>query len=126
VDTLANALNSIKVAEHAGRAEARISPASKLVRETLEILKTEGYLADYSTTTQPGSEARVKLAGKINDCGAIKPRFYVRNNEWEKHEQRYLPSKDVGLLIVTTSKGVMTHKKAKELGTGGKLLAFVY
>ena len=127
MDTLANALNSIKVAENGGRAEARIAPASKLVRETLSIIKAEGYVSEYEFIDDGKSgEFRVKLAGKINNCGAVKPRFYVRKDEWEKHEQRYLPGRSIGILVVTTSKGVMTHKKAKELEIGGKLLAFVY
>jgi len=64
--------------------------------------------------------------GRINDCGVIKPRFPVKKNEFEKWEKRYLPSPDVGLLVISTSKGVMTHREAKELGIGGVLLAYVY
>ncbi|MCD6456656.1 MAG: 30S ribosomal protein S8, partial [Methanophagales archaeon] len=41
-------------------------------------------------------------------------------------EKRFLPARKFGLLIVTTSKGVMAHEKAIEAGVGGQLLAFVY
>jgi small subunit ribosomal protein S8 len=39
---------------------------------------------------------------------------------------RYLPAKEFGILIMTTPKGVMTHKQAKEENIGGILLAYVY
>ncbi|HOQ26583.1 MAG TPA: 30S ribosomal protein S8, partial [Methanomassiliicoccaceae archaeon] len=37
-----------------------------------------------------------------------------------------LPAQDFGVLILTTTAGVISHAKAKELGIGGKLLAYVY
>jgi small subunit ribosomal protein S8 len=46
--------------------------------------------------------------------------------EFEQWEKRTLPSREVGLLVVSTSKGVLSHKEAKEKNIGGKLLAFVY
>jgi small subunit ribosomal protein S8 len=64
--------------------------------------------------------------GRINNCGVIKPRYSVKKNDLEKFEARYLPAQDFGVLILTTTKGVVSHVKAKELGIGGKLLAFVY
>ena len=44
----------------------------------------------------------------------------------EKVEARFLPAQDFGLLIMTTTAGVITQERAKELGIGGKLLAYVY
>ncbi len=44
----------------------------------------------------------------------------------EQFEARFLPAQDFGVLIVSTTEGVISHVKAKELGVGGKLLAFVY
>jgi small subunit ribosomal protein S8 len=50
----------------------------------------------------------------------------VQKTELEKWESRYLPAQDFGVLILTTTAGVVSHMKAKELGVGGKLLAYVY
>ena len=50
----------------------------------------------------------------------VDPRLY------EKVEKQYLPAKEFGVIIVTTSKGIMTLSQAKELGIGGKLLAYCY
>ncbi len=70
--------------------------------------------------------SRSTLAGQINDCGVIKPRYSVKTDDLEKFEARYLPAQDFGVLILTTTKGVLTHTQAKNGGVGGKLLAFVY
>ena len=69
---------------------------------------------------------RNELKGNINKCGVIKPRHAVKKDEFEKFEKRYLPAKNFGILIVTTPKGIMTHYEAKELGIGGRLLAYMY
>jgi small subunit ribosomal protein S8 len=47
-------------------------------------------------------------------------------NEFELWEKKFLPSREVGILVVSTSRGVLSHREAKEKGIGGKLLAFVY
>ena len=73
-----------------------------------------------------GGIFNISLNGRINGCGAIKPRFSVKLKEMERHEARYLPAKDFGILILTTPYGVMNNDAAKEASTGGKLLAYVY
>ncbi len=70
-----------------------------------------------------GVEDYSKLA---NECKAIKPRYAVKKNRFEVYEKRYLPARDVGILIVSTPAGLLTHKQAKEKGIGGRLVAFVY
>ena len=129
MNTLADALNSVKVAEKNGRPIAKIRRPSKLAKEILAIFKDSTYIADFQEMQSFDTnklELEVKLNGTINDCGAISPNYPVNKDNWEKYEERYLPGKGVGLLVVTTSKGVMTHLKAKEAGIGGSLLAFVY
>jgi small subunit ribosomal protein S8 len=69
---------------------------------------------------------RVKLLGRINRCGVIKPRFATKAIELEKWEKRYLPARNFGVLILSTSKGVMAHSDARAQSIGGQLLAYVY
>ena len=73
-----------------------------------------------------GNLYRVALVGSINSCGVIKPRFAVKRTELEKWEARYLPAQDFGVLILTTTEGVISQTKAKQIGVGGKLIAYVY
>jgi small subunit ribosomal protein S8 len=42
---------------------------------------------------------------------------------WEK---QYLPGKNFGLLMLSTSRGVISHVKAREEGVGGELIGYVY
>ncbi|MBI5225144.1 30S ribosomal protein S8 [Candidatus Micrarchaeota archaeon] len=127
VDTLADALNQIFVSETKGRATCQIGKGSKLLSQVLGIFKTEGYIEEYSANDEGLSGAMtVKLLGKVNKCKAIKPRFSVKAGEWEKWEGRFLPARGLGVLVVSTSSGMMTHTKAKELKIGGRLIALVY
>ena len=125
-DSLSDALVLIKNADHVGK-ETAIIPASRLIGEVLKLLTEKGYLNNYEYRENgKGGEFDISLNGKINGCGAIKPRFSVKLRDMERHEARYLPAKDFGLLILTTPYGVMNNDQAKEALTGGKLLAYVY
>ncbi|RZN37752.1 MAG: 30S ribosomal protein S8 [Methanophagales archaeon ANME-1-THS] len=126
-DPLADALSHIKNTERVGKMDCTLKPASKLMGNVLSVLKEGGYIAEFEFV-EDGKAGffKVRLAGKINDCNAIKPRFYVRAKDYESWEKRLLPAQGFGMLIVTTSKGVMSHKRAIEQGVGGQLLAFVY
>lgn len=64
--------------------------------------------------------------GKLHECKAIKPRFVVRKKFYSKYMQRYLPSRNVGILIVSTNQGLMTHREAIEKGLGGVLIAYCF
>ncbi|MEM5829634.1 MAG: 30S ribosomal protein S8 [Candidatus Aenigmatarchaeota archaeon] len=125
-DNLADALVAIKNAERVGKKECVI-PASKLIKAVLNILREKNYIGSFEFIDDGKSgKFRVELKGKIIDCNAIKPRFSVRVDEFEKFEKRFLPARDMGMLIVSTPKGVVDHKKAKEMRSGGKLLAYCY
>lgn len=126
-DTLANSLNSLKVSEMKGLQSVRLKPASKMLREVLLIFQRTGYVGEFEFVDDAKSgEFVVKLTGRINACGVVKPRFPVSAATWERFEQRYLPAKNVGFLVVSTSKGLMTHNEAKEKNVGGRLICFVY
>lgn len=126
-DTLARALSAMRNAEIKGKAEILLAPSSKVILKVMEILKTEGYIADYSfEDNKKGGVVKVTLAGKINNIGTIKPRYPITILDFEKFEQRYLPAKDFGRIVISTSKGCMTHIQAKEKKLGGVLLAYVY
>lgn len=126
-DPLANAFSKILNAEKIGKTTCKIKPISKVLKEILELLKTHMYVGDFKVVEDgKGSYIQVNLLGKINKCGAIKPRYPLKLLEYEKFEKRYLPAKDYGVIFISTSKGIMSHTEAKEKGIGGKLLAYVY
>lgn len=125
-DLLNDALVTIKNATYTGKQECEVK-ASKLIGRVLEVMRENGYIAEFEyIADQRGGIFKIKLSGAINNCGVIKPRFAVKKTNFEKFESRYLPGQDFGALILTTTQGVLAHSKAKELGIGGKLLAYVY
>lgn len=126
-DTLAAALSSILNAEIAKKPECYVKPASKIVKAVLNIMNSHYYIGDFEEIKDGrGNIIRINLLGKINRCGVIKPRYAVKNNEFEKFEKRYLPAKNFGILIVSTTEGLMTHVEAKKRGIGGRLIAYCY
>lgn len=127
MDPLADALTNIRNNELQGNATATIRPASKLIGHVLSVMQKENYIGNFELVDDGKAGIfNVELEGNINKCGVIKPRHAVKKDEFEKFEKRYLPAKNFGILIVTTPKGIMTHYEAKELGIGGRLLAYMY
>ncbi len=126
-DPIADALSSIRNAERSGLAECEVEPASKLLGNVLEVMQEAGYIGPYEfLDDHRAGSFRVELLGNVNDCGVIKPRFSVKTDDIERWEARYLPGRDFGKLIMTTTQGVVGHNEAKQMGVGGKLLAYVY
>ena len=127
MDTLTNGLITIKNNEMRNKRECIISPASKLLGRVLRIMQLNGYIGEFEFIDDGRSgKFKVQLLGRINKCGAIKPRFAVGVDEFENWEKKFLPSRDVGIIVLSTSKGVIAHREAEEKNMGGRLLAFVY
>ena len=126
-DPLSNALSKISTSEKIGRVKCTIKPVSNVIKNILHLMQDKGYIGEFNGFEDGrGGYIEVNLLGRINKCGAIKPKYPVKRNEFEKFEQRYLPAKDFGIIFVSTSKGIMTHADAKKNKLGGILLAFVY
>ena len=125
-DLLSDALSAIKNGDNAGKSFT-IVPASKLVKNVLLILQKHKYIGDFEyIDDNKGGMFKIQLIGKVNDCRAIRPRFYSKVEDYEKFEKRFLPAAGLGFIIVSTSKGLMLHSEAKENNLGGTLLAFIY
>ncbi|MFW5990619.1 MAG: 30S ribosomal protein S8 [Nanoarchaeota archaeon] len=124
---LAAVLSHILNCERVGKSEATVRPASNMIKGVLDILQDEQMIGEAELIEDGrGDMLKVNLLGHINKCGVITPRFAVRKDNFEKYEKKYLPSRDFGVIIVLTSQGMMTHRKAKEKGIGGRLLAYCY
>jgi small subunit ribosomal protein S8 len=127
LNTVADAMSTLKNAADTGRAECVVQPAGNLIGELLRVMKEAGYIREYTLVVDGrGDLFKVTMSGLINKCGAISPRYSVKLADMESWEQQYLPSKSIGMLMVSTSKGVMSHHEARQLGIGGELLGYVY
>ncbi len=127
MDPLANALTTIKNNEILGKKECMIRPASKLIANVLRVMQQYGVIGEFEfIDDERAGIFSVQLLGRINKTGVIRPRFPASRKTLEKWEKEYLPARNFGILIVTTSEGIMTHEEARNRGIGGRLLAFVY
>lgn len=111
------------------RHETVTLPSSKMKTAILEVLKNEGYIANYTVTTDVKSNTTITLKYNENNNGVIKglkriskPSLHVYANVEE------LPRvlNGLGVAIISTSQGVMTDKQARKLNIGGEVLAYVW
>ena len=120
-DIVADALNQIMNMKKARKGEAIINTTSKFLLKILELIKELGYI-NYKTREK---QVTVEIK-KLNHCSAIKPRYNVSADEIDRYVRRFLPAKDFGYLIISTSKGLITHEEAIKKNIGGSLIAYVY
>ncbi len=121
-DIVADALNKIMNAKRARKTKADIIYYSRLLLSILAIAKLRGYIRHYEIADKV---LHVEL-GKLNGCNAIKPRHVVRVSEIDNYIKQFLPAKDIGVIIISTSHGLMTHQTAQEKNIGGSLIAYFY
>jgi len=124
---LANLFTTLYNTEDRRKDNCIIFPASKLAIEVLKTLKNNGYIKEFEhIDDNKGGKFVIQLLAKIEKCGAVTPRFKVKKDEYNYWEQRYLPSFNRGILLVTTNQGVMSHHEAVNKGIGGFLIGYVY
>ncbi len=121
-DPIADMLTRIRNARLVGK-ESVVIPASKLKVEILKVLKGAGYISDFALEND-GATILARLAGTATKklVRVSKPgrRVYVGKEEIPSVLQGH------GLVIVSTSKGVMSGVEAKKLGLGGELICKVW
>ena len=123
-DVVADALNMIRNAVKARKESIEIRRISGLFIEILKIMKQKGAIKRYKIDSK--KKAAELDMGKITECRAIKPRFTVKKDQIEKYRRRFLPARDIGTIVISTNKGLMTHEEAVEQGLGGSLIAYFY
>jgi small subunit ribosomal protein S8 len=130
-DPIADYLTRIRNAQQAGHRIVEI-PASKTKKSITEILYNQGYILKYKFADDEGKQGVIKIALKY-EKGTKRPvirkleriskpglRQYARANA--------LPRviNGLGIAIISTSRGLMTNKKAREENVGGEVLCYVY
>tara|TARA_B100000315_G_C14489879_1_gene547077 strand:+ start:561 stop:941 length:381 start_codon:yes stop_codon:yes gene_type:complete len=123
-DIVADALNMIRNSKRARKDIVKILKISNLLVEILKIMKQKNAIKKYKINAKEKS-IEVTL-GDVMECKAIKPRFSVNKDQIEKYRRRYLPSRNMGFMIISTNKGVKTHEEALEEKIGGSLIAYFY
>jgi small subunit ribosomal protein S8 len=125
-DPVADFLTRIRNGQASGKTEI-LCPSSKIKLAIAKVLKDEGYIGDFVVTNDDGKPAlRVEL--KYYDGRPVIDRL----ERVSKPGLRIYKGKDelptvlgFGVVIVSTSKGVMTGRQAREAGHGGEVLCIV-
>jgi len=104
-----------------------VIPASKLATAVLRSMSKNKYIGEFELIDDGiAGKFKIQLLGRINRCGSISPRYSVPRTGYTRWERQFLPAVGVGILIVSTSQGVMSHNEAQEKGLGGRLIGYVY
>ena len=128
-DPIADMLTRIRNASQAGFKTVDI-PASNMKRDIAEILFNEGYIKAYEEIKNE-NQGIIRVSLKYTEKGKkvisglkriSKPglRIYASKEELPK------VLNGLGIALISTSKGIMTDKKARELGVGGEVLAYIW
>ena len=128
-DTIADLLTRIRNASSAKHATVDV-PASNVKKAIAQILVDEGYAKSFQLI-EDGKQGIIRITLKYTDGKSpvitglrrvSKPGLRIYSSCEDMPKVR----KGLGIAIVSTSKGIMTDKKARELNVGGELLAFVW
>ena len=128
-DTIADIRTRIRNASSAKRATVDV-PAANVKKAITQILLDEGYIKSFQVV-EDGKQGIIRITLKYTDSKApvitglrrvSKPGLRIYSSCADMPKVR----KGLGIAIVSTSKGIMTDKKARELNVGGEVLAYVW
>ena len=126
-NVLGNLFATVYNNEIRNKKECLAIPASKLASAILRSMQKNKYIGEFEFIDDGmAGKFKIQLLGRINRCGVISPRYSVRKNGYTSWERQFLPAVGVGILIVSTPQGVMSHSEAQEKGLGGRLVGYVY
>ncbi len=128
-DTIADLLTRIRNANTAKHATVDV-PASRVKKDITQILVDEGYVKDFKLIDD-GKQGVIRITLKYGDNKSpvitglrrvSKPGLRIYSSCADMPKVR----KGLGIAIVSTSKGIVTDKKARELNVGGEVLAYIW
>ena len=128
-DTIADLLTRIRNANTAKHATVDV-PASRVKKDITQILVVEGYVKDFKLI-EDGKQGVIRITLKYGDNKSpvitglrrvSKPGLRIYSSCADMPKVR----KGLGIAIVSTSKGIVTDKKARELNVGGEVLAYIW
>lgn len=130
-DPIADYLTRVRNAIGAGHRVVEV-PASNIKKEITKILFEQGYILSYKFDDEASAQGTIKIAlkyNKITKSPVIKKLQRVSTPGLRKYvgaDEMPRVLNGLGIAIVSTSKGVMTNKKARQEHVGGEVLCYVY
>ena len=130
-DPIADYLTRVRNAQMAGKKVVEI-PASKMKKAITEILHNKGYILNFKFEETANNQGNIKVALKYNmqtNMPAIKKLIRISKPGLRKYaDSKTLPRviNGLGIAILSTSKGVITDKEARNLNVGGEVICHIY
>lgn len=130
-DPIADYLTRLRNAIKANHRVVEI-PASNLKKEITKILKDKGYILNYKFEDDVNYQGNIKIALKYNPetkVSAIKTLKRISKPGLRQYcDSTSIPRvmNGLGIAIISTSKGVITDKEARDMGIGGEVLCYVF
>ena len=127
-DTIADMLTRMRNANQMKYAKVSVLN-TKMTREIARILKEEGYINDYSSNEETkmldlslkyGENKKERVITGLKRISKPGLRVYA------KHDELPRVLNGLGIAIISTSKGIMTDKEARNAGLGGEVLAYIW
>lgn len=107
-------------------------PASNIKKELTKVLHDKGYILNYKFEDTENNQGNIKIALKY-DAETKKPAIYNLERVSKPGLRKYRDAESLprvlnglGVAILSTSKGVISDKEARELHVGGEVLCYVY
>jgi small subunit ribosomal protein S8 len=126
-DPVSDMLTRIRNAQLSERKEVAM-PSSKLKISIVNVLKEEGYIEDYEVldnASKPSLNIKLKYFNGSAVIESIKRVSRPGLRIYKSHDQLPRIMNGLGIAILSTSKGVMTERRAKASGVGGEILCIV-
>jgi small subunit ribosomal protein S8 len=127
LNIVSNLFNTLYNNEVRRKKECLVLPTSRFASEILRVMQKYRYIGEFEQIDDNRmGKFRIQLLAKINKCGIITPRYSVKKDQYLNWERQFLPAYNLGILLVSTSKGIMSHLEAQSQGLGGVLIGYVY
>ena len=129
IDTIGNLLTIIRNGLMASKASVTVL-SSKMNLALVQVLKDEGFIRDFVQEVDEKGRSKINIVLKYVDGESViheitrisKPSL----RKYTGHNTIRPVIGGLGISILTTNKGIMTNKKAKELGVGGEVICTVW
>jgi small subunit ribosomal protein S8 len=130
-DPIADYLTRVRNAQMAGKKVVEI-PASNMKKSITEILFDKGYILNFKFEDTANNQGNIKVALKYNNntnMPGMKKLIRISKPGLRKYaDSKTLPRviNGLGIAILSTSKGVITDKEARNLNVGGEVICHIY
>ena len=130
-DPISDYLTRVRNAQMAGKKVVEI-PASNMKKAITEILHDKGYILNFKFEETANNQGNIKVALKYNmqtNMPAMKKLIRISKPGLRKYaDSKTLPRviNGLGIAILSTSKGVITDKEARNLNVGGEVICHIY